>query len=54
MKQLSKYVINLFFNHFFISKNLLKDIEKGDKKDVYTLSSVFPNQKIMRDVKSII
>lgn len=45
-------IVKSFKKVFFGYKSTAKEYDH--KKDEYTLSSVFPTQKIMRDVKKIL
>lgn len=52
MGKFCEKIVNSFTEVFFTTNRIVK--EKNKKKDVYTLSSVFPTPKIMRDIKKIL
>lgn len=52
MERICIKIVKSFKKVFFGYKSTAKEYDH--KKDEYTLSSVFPTQKIMRDVKKIL
>ncbi len=53
MAKICEKIVNSFIG-FFCGKNISAKESKGDRRDEYTLSSVFPTKQIMKDVKEII